>query len=149
MKARHKKLTFIVFAVIGLSVATLLVLNAFSNNIVFFYSPTQIFSGEAPVGTTFRLGGLVKQDSVQRSDNSLDIRFIITDLSKDIPVSYQGVLPDLFREGQGVVVQGKLSTDKQFMAEQVLAKHDENYMPPEAAAALKQATKNGYTYSVK
>lgn len=149
MKARHKKLTFIIIAVIGLSAATLLVLNAFSNNIVFFYSPTQIFAGEAPIGTTFRLGGLVKQGSVQRSDNSLDIRFTVTDLGNDIPVSYQGVLPNLFREGQGVVVQGKLKANNLFHAEQVLAKHDENYMPPEAAAALKQATKNGYTYSVK
>ena len=149
MKARHKKLTFIIIAVIGLSAATLLVLNAFSNNIVFFYSPTQIFAGEAPIGTTFRLGGLVKQGSVQRSDNSLDIRFTITDLGKDIPVSYQGVLPNLFREGQGVVVQGKLKANNLFHAEQVLAKHDENYMPPEAAAALKQATQNSYTYSVK
>jgi cytochrome c-type biogenesis protein CcmE len=149
MKARHKKLYFIIFAVVGLSAATLLVLNAFSNNIVFFYSPTQVFAGEAPVGTTFRLGGLVKQDSVHRTDNSLDIRFAITDKANDIEVFYQGILPDLFREGQGVVVEGKLVDKQLFKAEQVLAKHDENYMPPEAAAALKQAADDGYTYSVK
>lgn len=149
MKARHKKLYFILFAVIGLSAATLLVLNAFSNNIVFFYSPTQVFAGEAPTAKTFRLGGLVKQGSVQRSDKNLDIRFTITDKAKDIEVFYQGILPDLFREGQGVVVQGKLNADNLFRAEQVLAKHDENYMPPEVAGALKQAAEKGYTYSVK
>lgn len=149
MKARHKKLYFIIAAVIGLSAATLLILNAFSNNIVFFYSPSQVMAGEAPTAKTFRLGGLVKQGSVQRSNDSLDIHFAVTDKANDIEVFYQGILPDLFREGQGVVVEGKLIDKRLFKAEQVLAKHDENYMPPEAAAALKQAAETGYTYSVK
>lgn len=149
MKARHKKLYFIVFAVIGLSAATLLVLNAFSNNIVFFYSPSQIVAGEAPTAKTFRLGGLVKQGSVQRQDNSLDIRFTVTDKANNIDVFYQGILPDLFREGQGVVVEGQLVDKQLFKAKQVLAKHDENYMPPEVAAALKQAGEAGYPTPAK
>jgi len=141
MKPRHKKIGFIIFAVAGLSVATLLVLNAFSSNIVFFFSPTQIVNGEAPVNQTFRLGGMVKDNSVSRSDDGLQIQFIVTDTAKDIPVSYTGILPDLFREGQGVVAQGKLQSSGVFTAEQVLAKHDEKYMPPEAAAALEAAGK--------
>ncbi len=138
MKARHKKLYFIIFAVIGLSVATLLILNAFSNNIVYFYSPTEVLAGKAPTNSTFRVGGLVKKGSVQRSSNSLDISFTVTDNANDIQVSYQGVLPDLFREGQGVIAEGKLIDKQSFKAKQILAKHDENYMPPEVAAALKK-----------
>lgn len=149
MKARHKKLGFIVFAVIGLSAATLLVLNAFSSNIVYFYSPSEVLAGKAPTSTTFRVGGLVKQGSVQRSDNSLDISFTVTDKAKDIQVTYQGVLPDLFREGQGVIAEGKLINKQSFKAEQILAKHDENYMPPEVAAALKQSEKGSNTYPGK
>ena len=141
MKPRHKKIGFITFAVAGLSVATLLVLNAFSSNIVFFFTPTQIANGEAPVNQTFRLGGMVKTNSVTRSDDGLQVKFVVTDTLKDIPVSYTGILPDLFREGQGVVTQGKLHDNGDFTAEQVLAKHDEKYMPPEAAAALEAAGK--------
>jgi len=141
MKPRHKKIGFIAFAVAGLSVATLLVLNAFSSNIVFFFTPTQIANGEAPINQTFRLGGMVKANSVTRSDDGLQVKFVVTDTLKDIPVSYTGILPDLFREGQGVVTQGKLHNDGKFTAEQVLAKHDEKYMPPEAAAALEAAAK--------
>lgn len=141
MKPRHKKISFIIFAVAGLSVATLLVLNAFSSNIVFFFSPTQIANGEAPVNQTFRLGGMVKDNSVNRSDDGLQVQFIVTDTLQDIPVRYTGILPDLFREGQGVVAQGKLQSSGVFTAEQVLAKHDEKYMPPEAAAALEAAGK--------
>lgn len=149
MKARHKKLYFILFAVIGLSVATLLVLNAFSNNIVYFYSPSEVLEGKAPTGKTFRVGGLVKEGSIQRSNNSLDISFTITDNSTDIDVVYQGLLPDLFREGQGVIAEGTLVNQKLFKAKQILAKHDENYMPPEVAAALKKSKENNNTYSVK
>jgi len=139
MKPRHKKFTFIVFAVVGLSGATLLALNAFQSNIVFFFSPTQIQAGEAPQNKTFRLGGMVKVNSVERNPDGLNVRFAVTDLAKDITVTYKGILPDLFREGQGVVVEGKLQGDEIFYADQVLAKHDEKYMPPEAAAALKAA----------
>ena len=141
MKPRHKKFAFILVAVIGLSAATLLVLNAFRSNIVFFFSPSQIVAGEAPVHTTLRIGGLVKEGTVQRAEDGLNVRFAITDLSKQIMVTYKGILPDLFREGQGVVVQGKLLENNEFKADQVLAKHDEKYMPPEAAAALRQAGK--------
>lgn len=139
MKPRHKKIAFIALAVAGLSVVTLLILNAFSSNIVFFFSPSQVLAGEAPVNTTFRLGGMVKNGSVTRHNNDLDITFTVTDTAQDIPVTYSGILPDLFREGQGVVVQGKLDNMGKFTAEQVLAKHDENYMPPEAKAALDAA----------
>jgi len=149
MKARHKKMYFIIFAVAGLSAATLFLLNAFSNNIVYFYSPTEVLAGKAPTSSTFRVGGLVKEGSVQRSDNSLDISFTVTDKANDIQVSYQGVLPDLFREGQGVIAEGKLIDKQSFKAKQILAKHDENYMPPEVAAALKKSGSVSNTYPEK
>ncbi|MGD8514088.1 MAG: cytochrome c maturation protein CcmE [Granulosicoccaceae bacterium] len=138
MKARKQKLAILSLAILALCGATLLVLNAFQSNIVFFFSPTEISQGKAPANTTFRIGGLVEQGTVQRSANGLDVEFRITDLVQSLPVVYRGILPDLFREGQGVVAQGKLVNGR-FQAEQVLAKHDENYMPPEAAAALEQA----------
>ena len=141
MKPRHKKISFIALAVVGLSVVTLLILNTFSSNIVFFHSPTDVKEGKAPINQTFRLGGMVKANSVQHDKDGLKVSFTVTDTIRDIPVTYKGILPDLFREGQGVVVQGKLQQTGQFKAEQVLAKHDENYMPPEAKAALEQAAK--------
>jgi len=141
MKPRHKKISFIALAIFGLSAVTLLILNTFSSNIVFFHSPTDIKAGKAPINQTFRLGGMVKADSVQHNGDGLEVSFTVTDTIKDVNVRYKGILPDLFREGQGVVVQGKLQQTGLFQAEQVLAKHDENYMPPEAKAAMEQAAK--------
>ena len=137
MKPRHKRAAIAVglLAVVGVGVA--LVLNAFNSNLVFFYTPTQIAQKEAPEGRTFRVGGLVQAGSVAR--NGVAVNFIVTDTAKAVPVRFEGVLPDLFKEGKGVVAQGQLGADGVFVAREVLAKHDENYMPPEAAEALKQA----------
>ncbi|HEY6133555.1 MAG TPA: cytochrome c maturation protein CcmE [Rubrivivax sp.] len=136
MKPRHKKLAIAggVLASVGVIVA--LVLNAFQSNLVFFYSPSQIAANEAPANRTFRLGGMVQDGSVKR--DGVDVNFVVTDTAKTIPVRYSGILPDLFKEGKGVVAQGQLQ-DGVFVAREVLAKHDENYMPPEAAEALKRA----------
>ena len=139
MKPRSKRLIAIASGLAALGVATALVLNAFNSNLVFFFSPTQVAANEAPQGRSFRIGGLVEQGSIQREAKGLTTRFIVTDLAKTIPVTYTGLLPDLFKEGKGVVAQGKLGADGIFRADQVLAKHDENYMPPEAATALKNA----------
>jgi cytochrome c-type biogenesis protein CcmE len=141
MKPRHKKLAIIAGGVAGLGLVAALVLNAFRSNLVFFFSPTQVIAGEAPVGRNFRLGGLVQEGSIRRGADGLTVEFVVTDTAKDIPVTYKGILPDLFKEGKGVVTEGKLGPDGVFRAEQVLAKHDENYMPPEAAHALEQAQK--------
>ena len=135
MKPRHKKLAIVILALSVLGIASALVLNAFRSNLVFFYTPTQIAAGEAPTGGTFRIGGLVEQGSVKK--DGLKVNFVVTDLNKKVAIAYEGILPDLFREGQGIVAQGKLAGPNQFHASQVLAKHDENYMPPEVAAALK------------
>lgn len=137
MKPRHKRLALIGVGLTGLGIAAALVLNAFQNNLVFFFSPTQVAAKEAPVQKTFRIGGLVQQGSIKRQDDGLTVHFVVTDLAHSMPVVYQGILPDLFKEGKGVVAQGRLGDDGIFRAEQVLAKHDENYMPPEAAEALK------------
>ena len=139
MKARHKRIAAILLGLAALGLAGALVLNAFQSNLVFFFSPTQVAANEAPKGRSFRVGGLVEQGSIKRETGSLTIRFVVTDLSKTVPVAYTGLLPDLFKEGKGVVAQGRLGADGVFQAEQVLAKHDENYMPPEAAEALKRA----------
>lgn len=129
----------------------MLVLNAFQNNLVFFFSPTQVAAKEAPAQKAFRIGGLVQQGSVKREDDGLTVRFVVTDLANSMPVVYKGILPDLFKEGKGVVAQGHLGADGVFSADQVLAKHDENYMPPEAADAIKNNTgvteKTGETLS--
>ena len=122
-----------------IAIATALVLNAFQGNVVFFFSPSQVASGEAPVAKTFRIGGMVEKGSVKRLPDGVTVQFIVTDSAKTIPVLYSGILPDLFKEGKGVVAQGKLSPDGSFRASEVLAKHDENYMPPEAAHAMSQA----------
>jgi cytochrome c-type biogenesis protein CcmE len=119
-----------------LTVAALFVLNAFRSNLVFFYSPTEVLDGKAPEDRMFRIGGMVENGSVRREPNSLKISFVVTDLRNRLPVYFEGILPDLFREGQGIVVQGKLREDRIFLAHEVLAKHDENYMPPEAAKAI-------------
>ena len=136
MKTRHKRLALIVTGVVGLTLATLFVLNAFRSNLVFFYSPTEVLEGKAPPDQTLRIGGLVEKGSVRRSADGLAVDFIVTDLNRSLPVHYQGILPDLFREGQGVVAQGRLAAGNRFIAREVLAKHDENYMPPEVAKAL-------------
>jgi cytochrome c-type biogenesis protein CcmE len=138
MKPRHKRIAIAVGVVAAVGVAVGLVLNAFQSNLVFFYSPTQIASNEAPANRTFRLGGMVEQGSVKRE--GVTVRFVVTDTAKTVPVRYEGILPDLFKEGKGVVAQGQLQ-DGVFVAREVLAKHDENYMPPEAAEALKNAQK--------
>jgi len=117
------------------------VLNAFNSNLVFFFSPTQVANGEAPTSRAFRIGGLVEEGSIKRQADGLTVNFVVTDTAKSIPVTYTGILPDLFKEGKGVVAEGKLGSDGLFNATQVLAKHDENYMPPEAASALEQAQK--------
>jgi cytochrome c-type biogenesis protein CcmE len=137
MKPRHKKAALIVGVLAAVGVGTALVLNAFNSNLVFFFTPSQIASKEAPQGRTFRVGGMVVAGSVQRE--GVTVRFNVTDTAKVVPVRYEGVLPDLFKEGKGVVAQGQLGADGTFVAKEVLAKHDENYMPPEAADALKQA----------
>lgn len=136
MKPRHKRLAAIAIGVVGLTAAALFVLNAFRSNLVFFYSPTEVLEGKAPHDRPFRIGGLVEKGSVRRSGNGLSVDFVVTDLHKQLPVHYEGALPDLFREGQGVVAQGRLTADDRFVANEVLAKHDEKYMPPEAAQAL-------------
>jgi cytochrome c-type biogenesis protein CcmE len=145
MKPRHKKLTIIIMSVATLGLAATLVLDAFQSNLVFFFSPSQVAANEAPRGKSFRIGGLVEEGSVKRQSDGVTVSFIVTDTAKDIPVVYTGILPDLFKEGKGVVAQGKLSSDGVFRADEVLAKHDENYMPPEAADALEQASKSQKT----
>jgi len=125
--------------VVALGIATALVLMAFQKNLVFFFTPSQVAANEAPQGKTFRIGGMVLEGSVKR--DGVDVHFVVTDTAKTIPVVYRGALPDLFREGKGVVAQGQLGADGVFRAREVLAKHDENYMPPEAAHAVEQAQK--------
>ncbi len=137
MKPRHKRLALIGGIVAAVGVAVALVLNAFQSNLVFFYSPSQVAAKEAPQGRTFRIGGLVKEGSVKR-DGTV-VQFAVTDTAQTVAVQYQGILPDLFKEGKGVVAQGRLGPDGVFRATEVLAKHDENYMPPEAAHALSKA----------
>ena len=139
MKPRTKRALAIGVALVALGVASALVLQAFQSNLVFFFSPSQIMANEAPRERSFRVGGLVEQGSIERDTQGLTIRFKVTDTAHAIPVTYTGLLPDLFKEGKGVVAEGKLGTDGVFRANQVLAKHDENYMPPEAAEAIKNA----------
>ena len=142
MKPRHRRAMWIVAGLCGLGIAAGLVLNAFQSNLVFFYTPSQIASGEAPKSKKFRLGGLVEDKSLKRiGDGSVGVMFVVTDSAKSIPVRFNGILPDLFKEGRGVVAQGQLGDDGLFVASEVLAKHDENYMPPEAAEALRRAGK--------
>ena len=137
MKRRHKRIGFIVVGLAGLSIAAYLAASAFRNNLVFFFSPTQVAAKEAPVDRTFRIGGLVQEGSLKR--DGLNVQFTVTDTAYNVPVVYKGILPDLFKEGRGCVAQGKISADGVFHADQVLAKHDENYMPPEAGQAVDKA----------
>ena len=137
MKPRTKRALAIVFGLVALGVATALVLTAFQENLVFFFTPSDVAAQKAPQGRLFRIGGMVEKGSVKR--NGVEVRFVVTDTAQTIPVVYRGPLPDLFREGKGVVAQGTLGPDGVFSAREVLAKHDENYMPPEAAHALEKA----------
>jgi len=139
MKARHRRFAWIGAGVAVLAIAVALVLNAFQSNLVFFFTPSQIAAKEAPQGHAFRVGGLVEEKSLKRESDGLTVRFNVTDTAKTVPVTYTGILPDLFKEGKGVVAQGTLGSDGVFHATEVLAKHDENYMPPEAADAVKKA----------
>jgi cytochrome c-type biogenesis protein CcmE len=137
VKPRHKKLAAIGVGVAALGLVVALVLTAFQKNLVFFFSPTQVAAKEAPLGRTFRIGGIVEPGSVKRE--GVDVRFVVTDTAKGLPVVYRGALPDLFREGKMIVAQGQLREDGVFQAREVLAKHDENYMPPEAKEAVEKA----------
>ena len=137
MKTRHKRFILIMLGLLLLSGAAVLVLNAFNSNLVFFFTPTQVAADEAPRGKAFRVGGMVKEGSLLRDSETG--RFVVTDTQKDVVVLYKGMLPDLFKEGRGVVAQGRLNAQGEFVASEVLAKHDENYMPPEAKHAMDQA----------
>jgi len=139
MKRRHRRIAFILVGLGGLVIATYLVGRAFRNNLVFFFSPTQVAAKEAPVNRTFRVGGLVQEGTLQRDKDGLTVRFVVTDTAANVPVVYKGILPDLFKEGRGCVAQGRVDADGVFHADQVLAKHDENYMPPEAGQAIDKA----------
>jgi cytochrome c-type biogenesis protein CcmE len=143
MKARYQRLLLIVGALAALGLITALVFSALNSNMAFFYSPSDIKLGKAPKNKLFRVGGLVEVDSLTRQEDGVTLRFIVTDNVERIPVYYQGILPDLFSEGKGVVAQGRLNDEGVFVAQEVLAKHDENYMPPEAAQALQKAHEEG------
>jgi cytochrome c-type biogenesis protein CcmE len=139
MTPRKKRIVIVCSILAGMGIAAALILTAFEKNLLYFYSPTQVIAGEAPTARAFRIGGLVLADSVERNPESLEVSFILTDTVNQIEVVYEGILPDLFREGQGIVANGKLQSGSIFMANEVLAKHDENYMPPEVAQALQEA----------
>ena len=138
MTPRQRRMTLIVGILAGVSVAGALALSAFRQNVTFFFDPSQVASGKVPPGERFRLGGMVTEGSLHRVPGSLEVRFVVTDFSHKVPVLYSGVLPDLFREGAGVVAHGRLRADGTFVADEVLAKHDEKYMPPEVARSLKR-----------
>ncbi len=139
MTPRKKRIVIVCSILAGMAIAAALILTAFEKNLLYFYSPTQVINGEAPTERSFRIGGLVLQDSVNRDPETLFVSFILTDTINQIEVTYKGILPDLFREGQGIVANGKLEAGNIFKADEVLAKHDENYMPPEVAQALEEA----------
>jgi len=141
LKPRHKRALLIVAALAVIGIAALLILNALNSNIALYVTPSDVAAGKSPQGQAFRIGGMVKDGTVKR--DGLTVHFVITDMVKDIPVAYTGILPDLFKEGKGAVIQGRLNPSGEFIASEVLAKHDENYMPPEAKHALEQAQKNG------
>lgn len=141
MKARHKRFGIVIVGLVALGLATYLVLNALEGNLSYFFSPTEVAEGKAPDNHIFRLGGLVETGSVTREEGELTVNFVVTDMAKSVTVAYSGILPDLFAEGQGVIAQGRMGPDNIFVAEEVLAKHDETYMPPEVAAALETAGK--------
>ena len=138
MTPRRRRMTLVIGILAGVSLAGALALSAFRKNVTFFFDPTQVAAGQVPAGERFRLGGMVTEGSLHRDPGSLEVRFAVTDFSHQVPVSYTGVLPDLFREGAGVVAHGRLRADGTFVADEVLAKHDEKYMPPEVARSLKR-----------
>ena len=139
MKARSKRMWTVSLLLVGIVVTAALLITAFKQNLMYFYSPTQVADGEAPIDRSVRVGGLVKEGTFEREDGTLTVNFMITDTAKDVPTTYTGILPDLFREGQGIVARRKVDESGVFVAEEVLAKHDENYMPPEAADAMAAA----------
>ena len=141
MKPRHKRLLLVVVALALLGLGATFVLKAFRSNLVFFYTPTEVFAGQVPQGQAFRIGGMVLEDSLKRKDDGVTVRFAVTDSIENVPVQFTGILPDLFQEGKGVVAQGRMDPQGVFVADQVLAKHDENYLPPGAAEALERARK--------
>ncbi len=145
MRARQKRFVFVGLALVGVAGAAALALSALQSNISYFFSPTQVMASEHPTDAVFRVGGLVVEDSLQRQPDGLTVHFDVTDNAAVVPVSYTGILPDLFDEGQGVVAKGRIGTDGVFYAEEVLAKHDESYMPPEVADSLKTAHAEGVT----
>jgi len=149
MKPRHRRAIALGIGLAALGAATALVLNAFQSSLVFFLTPSQVAAGAAPTDRAFRIGGMVEAGSVRRAKDGLEVRFVVTDTARSIPVTYTGLLPDLFREGKGVVAQGRLGPDGVFRATEVLAKHDENYMPVEAAHALEQAQRAQKSLLVK
>jgi cytochrome c-type biogenesis protein CcmE len=140
MTPRRKRLLAVVAILGGVGAATALAMLAFQDNLLYFYNPSQVLAGDAPSGRTFRIGGMVTEGSLKRTEGTLQVRFVVSDYQHSIPVSYEGLLPDLFREGQGVIAHGKLSDSGEFVADEVLAKHDENYMPPEVAESLHTPT---------
>lgn len=139
MTRRQRRLALLLAVLLCGGAATALVLNAFRSNLVFFYTPSQVAAHEAPLARSFRIGGLVEAGSVRREGDGMTVHFTVTDTARTVPVVYRGLLPDLFREGKGVVARGRLGADGAFLASEVLAKHDENYMPPEAADAVARA----------
>lgn len=145
MKARHKRFVFVALAILGVGIAAALAISAMRSNLSYFFSPSQVVAGEAPADTLFRLGGLVVEDSLARQGDGLTLTFAVTDNAATLRVSYTGILPDLFGEGQGVVAKGRLGEDGTFYAEEVLAKHDESYLPPEVADSLQPVRAEGGT----
>lgn len=143
MKARHKRLVLVALGIVGVGIAAVLINTTLQSNLSYYFSPTQVRAGEAPKDNVFRVGGLVEKGSVQRQADGLTVEFVVTDTRENVKISYTGILPDLFNEGQGVVTRGKLGADGTFYAEEVLAKHDESYMPPEVADSLKTAHTEG------
>lgn len=138
MTPRRRRMMLVALIVLGVGSAVAFALSAFQNNLTYFYSPSDVAAGKAPADRAFRVGGMVTKGSFERPPNSLEAHFVLTDYAHDVRVSYTGVLPDLFREGQGIIARGKLNSNGEFVAEEVLAKHDENYMPPQVADSLKK-----------
>jgi cytochrome c-type biogenesis protein CcmE len=138
MTPRRRRIVLVLGILAGVSLATLLAMRAFQDNVMFFFDPSQVAQGDAPIDKRFRLGGMVRPGTVERPPGSLEMSFVVTDFQRDVPVRYSGVVPDLFRENQGVVAHGRLGRDGIFVADEILAKHDENYMPPEVAEAIKE-----------
>jgi cytochrome c-type biogenesis protein CcmE len=135
---RRRRMVLVGLILLGVSAAAAFALTAFQDNLLYYYPPSDVTAGKAPANRVFRLGGMVEEGSVKRETGSMEVRFVVTDFEKDVTVSYSGVLPDLFRDGQGVIARGRLNAEGVFVAEEVLAKHDENYMPPAVAESLRK-----------